>query len=154
MSGFDTGEKPFAKHNVMIEFKRKVYQSVCFSYLRKKKTNESNPIKRNLTQKAHTRPTQSARCCCRKGDILRWDRQTFGGLVLLFHRKTAQLSQSAAALPACSCAAAGGSSQTAPARSSAKVTHSTPFNLHSRAGGSTQHEAARRSFSAVRLRER
>lgn len=27
MSGSNTGEKPFAKHNVIIEFRRKVYQS-------------------------------------------------------------------------------------------------------------------------------
>lgn len=55
MSGFNTGEKPFAKHNVIIEFRRKVYQSSCFSNFKKKKKrfapNESNSIKWNITQK-------------------------------------------------------------------------------------------------------
>lgn len=41
MSGFNTGEKPFAKHNVIIEFRRKVYQSSCFSNFNKKKKNGS-----------------------------------------------------------------------------------------------------------------
>lgn len=120
MSGFNTGEKPFAKHNEIIEFRRKVYQSSCFSNLKKKTKKKTVRLewvqlnKMEYNTKAHGHPTEPDRCCHRKQDIFRWDREKLGVLCCFStgEERAQSKRRTAASLLLC----CRGSSQTTPAR--------------------------------------